>query len=51
MKLDLFHKSGILKGLPTKIHINIIMWAYSPYPNKLKKNLPLLESLKLKSKK
>ena len=24
MKLDLFHKSGILKGLPTKIHINMI---------------------------
>ena len=48
MKLDLFHKSGILKGLPTKIHINMIMWAYSPYPSKLKKLLPLLNSLKLK---
>jgi hypothetical protein len=46
MKLDLFHKSGILKGLPTKIHINMIMWAYSPYPSKLKKILPLLNSLK-----
>jgi hypothetical protein len=45
MKLDLFHKSGILKGLPTKIHINMIMWAYSPYPSKLKKILPLLNSL------
>ena len=48
MKLDLFHKSGTLKGLPTKIHINMIMWAYSPYPTKLKKILPLLNSLKLK---
>ena len=48
MKLDLFHKSGTLKGLPTKIHINMIMWAYSPYPSKLKKILPLLNSLKLK---
>ena len=48
MKLDLFHKSGVLKGLPTKIHINMIMWAYSPYPTKLKKILPLLNSLKLK---
>ena len=48
MKLDLFHKSGTLKGLPTKIHINMIMWAYSPYPSKLKKLLPLLNSLKLK---
>ena len=41
MKLDLFHKSGPLKGLPTVIHINMIMWAYSPYPNKIKKLLPL----------
>jgi len=45
MKLDFFHKSGVLKGLPTKIHINMIMWAYSPYPTKLKKILPLLNSL------
>jgi hypothetical protein len=45
MKLDFFHKSGILKGLPTKIHINMIIWAYSPYPTKLKKILPLLNSL------
>ena len=42
MKLDFFHKSGPLKGLPTVIHVNMIMWAYSPYPNKLKKLLPLL---------
>jgi hypothetical protein len=48
MKLDFFHKSGILKGLPTKIHINMIMWAYSPYGSKLKKLLPLLNSIKLK---
>lgn len=41
MKLDFFHKSGPLKGLPTIIHINMIMWSYSPYPNKLKKLLPL----------
>jgi hypothetical protein len=46
MKLDFFHKSGPLKGLPTIIHINMIMWAYSPYPNKLKKLLPFnLEDL------
>ena len=48
MKLDFFHKSGVLKGLPTKIHINMIMWAYSPYASKLKKLLPLLNSIKLK---
>jgi hypothetical protein len=51
MKLDYFHKNGPLKGLPTVIHINMIMWAYSPYPNKLKKNLHLLDSLTLKNKK
>ena len=48
MKLDFFHKTGLLKGLPTVIHVNMIMWAYSPYPSKLKKLLPLLESLNLK---
>lgn len=48
MKLDFFHKSGPLKGLPTIIHVNMIMWAYSPYPSKLKKVLPILESLNLK---
>jgi len=41
MQLDFFHKTGSLKGLPTKIHINMIMWAYSPFPNKLNKLLPL----------
>ena len=51
MKLDYFHKTGPLKGLPTVIHTNMIMWAYSPYPNKLKKNLHLLDSLTLKNKK
>jgi hypothetical protein len=45
MKLDLFHKKGLLKGLPTIIHVNMIMWAYSPYPNKLKKILPLLKKI------
>ena len=51
MKLDYFPKEGPLKGLPTVIHVNMIMWAYSPYPNKLKKVFPLLDSLKLKNKK
>jgi hypothetical protein len=45
MKLDFFHKNGKLKGLPTVIHVNMIMWAYSPVPNKLKKQLFLLQSL------
>jgi len=50
MKLDFFHKSGPLKGLPTIYIINMIMWAYSPYPSKLNKLLPLLKSLKLNNK-
>ena len=28
MKLDYFHKNGPLKGLPTVIHVNMIMWEY-----------------------
>ena len=35
-KLDYFHKSGKMKGLPTKMHVILIMWAYSPYETKLK---------------
>ena len=31
MKLKLFHNNGPLKDLPTKIHVNMIMWAYSPF--------------------
>ncbi len=46
MKLDLFHSSGLLKGLPTIIHINMIMWAYSPYEKILKKNIHLLNNIK-----
>ena len=45
MKLKLFHISGPLKDLPTKIHINMIMWAYSPFPDILKKRKKLLKSL------
>ncbi len=46
MKLDLFHKTGPLKGLPTIIHTNMIMWAYSPYPQLLMKNKKLLKYIK-----
>ena len=35
--IELFHKTGKLKDLPTKIHINMIMWGYSPYPDRLDK--------------
>lgn len=44
MKLPLFHGSGPLKGLPTKIHINMIMWAYSPEPIKLKNSIKILNA-------
>lgn len=45
MKLDLFHKSGPLEGLPTIIHVNMIMWAYSPYEKELKEKLSLLKKI------
>lgn len=31
----LFHKEGNLKGLPTILHTNMIMWGYSPEKNKI----------------
>ena len=42
MKLKLFHDTGELKDLPTKIHVNMIMWAYSPFPDILKDRVKLL---------
>ncbi len=41
MKLKYFHEEGKLKGLPTKMHTILIMWAYSPFVkelNYIKKN-------------
>ena len=46
MKLKLFQETGKLKGLPTKIHTNMIMWAYSPFPDILEKNKKLLKNIK-----
>ena len=45
--IEYFHKSGPLKGLPTKMHTILIMWAYSPYPSKIKeiKKKNLLKTL------
>ena len=43
-KLKLFHDDGELKDLPTKIHINMIMWAYSPFPDILKNRKALLKN-------
>jgi len=33
----LYHLEGKYKGLPTKLHTNMIMWACSPEPEKIKK--------------
>ena len=35
MKLDYFEKDGKFKGLPTKMHVILIMWAYTPYENRI----------------
>ena len=34
--IPFFHKEGKLKGLPTKMHTILIMWAYSPHSSKIK---------------
>lgn len=34
--IPFFHESGELKGLPTKMHTILIMWAYTPYDKKIK---------------
>ena len=31
----LYHTSGELKGMPTKLHVNMIMWGYSPDKKKI----------------
>lgn len=36
MKIPLYHTSGKLKGLPTKMHTILIMWAYSPDEKNIK---------------
>ena len=33
----LYHTEGQLKGLPTVLHTNMLMWACSPEPDKIKK--------------
>jgi len=43
--IPFFHTSGKLKGLPTKMHTILIMWAYSPHENKIK-NIKNKNSLK-----
>jgi hypothetical protein len=46
MKIPLYHSEGALKGLPTKMHTILIMWAYSPDSKGIKQKLSLLQDLK-----
>lgn len=50
MKIPLYHKEGDLKDLPTKMHVNMIMWAYSPDKKGLEKRVKLLERIKSNAK-
>jgi hypothetical protein len=36
---DLYYISGPNKGLPTKLHVNMLMWGYSPQVNKVLSNI------------
>jgi hypothetical protein len=45
MKIPLYQKEGPLKGLPTKMHVIMVMWGYSPDPKGLKKSMRLLKGL------
>ena len=45
MKIPLYQKEGELKGLPTKMHVIMVMWAYSPDLKGLKKSMRLLKKL------
>lgn len=39
-KDDLYYTSGPNEGLPTKLHVNMIMWAYSPDVKNVLSNIP-----------
>lgn len=45
MKIPLYQKEGDLKGLPTKMHVIMVMWGYSPDPKGLKKSMKLLKNI------
>jgi hypothetical protein len=41
MGIPLYNETGPLKGLPSKMHVILIMWGYSPEPvSKLRKMIP-----------
>ena len=41
----LYRTEEKVKGLPTKEHVELVMWGYSPEVTKLKKSIPLLKGL------
>ena len=43
----LYHTSGELKGLPTKLHVNMIMWGYSPDKKKISSKNYLMKVKKI----
>jgi hypothetical protein len=47
---DLFEHTGRYKGLPTRRHLALIMWAYSPCPKKAVGALKKLYKIKSKGK-
>jgi HSP20 family molecular chaperone IbpA len=44
--LPLYRTEEKWRGLPTKEHLELVMWGYSPEVTKLKKSIPLLKDLK-----
>jgi len=43
----MYHTSGELKGLPTKLHVNMIMWGYSPDKKKISSKSYLMKVKKV----
>ena len=43
----LYYTSGELKGMPTKLHVNMIMWGYSPDKKKISSNAYLMKVMKV----
>ncbi|XP_069688596.1 uncharacterized protein Ude isoform X2 [Periplaneta americana] len=43
--IALYRTEEKVKGLPTKEHVELVMWGYSPEVTKLKKTIPLIKEL------
>lgn len=44
----LYRTEENVRGLPTREHVELVMWGYSPEPSKLKKTIPLVKELESK---